>query len=199
MNRLAAEETVIMHGGNAVRLRPSLRAAYRLESRFRLLNVLNGIAACNVEIIEAILAETAVDPIAARRLLIASVDADGVRQLQRLADPLTTIVAHSYGVADYADEEHPVEHRERAGKPFSILQSLASLFEIATGWLEWSADDALAATPAQILAAQKGYVAKQLWLNGQTDNTMGAGGNDPRDLPSDAQVKEGIARLKALA
>ena len=42
--------------------------------------------------IEAVITATAVDPVAARRLLIAKVDANGIRQLQHLAGPLFDLI-----------------------------------------------------------------------------------------------------------
>ncbi|MGB6119578.1 MAG: hypothetical protein WBF87_15285 [Mesorhizobium sp.] len=196
--RLAPEAIQIVHGGNTVHLRPSLRAAYRLETRFRLKNIIDGMAECNVEIIDAIIAETATDPIEARRLLIGSIDSFGVRHLQSFAVPLTSVLAYSYGIADDPDEDHHAHKRARAGKPVSILDSLASIYQIATGWLGWSAEDALNSTPAQIIAAQDGFIAKLRATHGVGD----AGhtpANDIQSLPSDEEVKEGLSKLREIA
>ena len=190
-----ASDTVIRHGGNAVSLRPSLRAAVILENRYSLVPLITGVHECNLEIIEAVITATAVDPVAARRLLIAKVDANGIRQLQHLAGPLFDLIADCYGY------DYQTERQDQAGKRVSIIEALATLYEFATGWLGWTADAALSATPAQITAAHKGFLAKHNAMNGvkdDADESDTSSQYDPRNLPSDEEIREGVARLKAL-
>lgn len=196
--RLAQEEIIIMHAGNPVRMRPSLRAACILETRYGLMKVAAGIGECNLQIIETLIAETAVDPIAARRLLVATVDATGIRQLQHLASPLFDILFACYGIGDDPAEGYQAERKEQAGKYVSVIEALATLYQIATGWLGWTPDQALAASPAQITEAHKGFVAKQRALSGIPDDAEQIPQYDPRNLPSDAEIADGVARLKAM-
>ncbi|MBX9452638.1 MAG: hypothetical protein KL801_12525 [Mesorhizobium sp.] len=195
--RLASDDIVIEHGGNAVRLRPSLRAAYRLDHRHGGFGrVFAGILEANVTVIADIIAECSDNDPAARRLLMGKVAENGVRDLQHLADPLFNLLAACYGVS--ADDEHPAEKRERVtGKPFNMRRSLEDLFAVATGWLGWSADDALNATVAQIIAARDGHIAKLHAIYGGGEEKKRTE-YDPQDLPSDAEVREGIAKLKAM-
>lgn len=186
----------IRHGGDVVRLRPSLRAAVILETRYSLFPVLTGIEQCSVEIIEAILDATAVDPIAARRLLIAKVDGHGVRQLQHLWKPIFDIVCASYGVGENPDEGYQQQRKEQAGKRVSMIEALATLYQIATGWLGWTPEQALSASPDQIIEAHKGFLAKHRALNGVADE---ASQYDPRNLPSDEEIADAKARLLHLA
>ncbi len=197
--RLAEQDILIRHGGDIIRLRPSLRAAIILENRFSLMPVAHGIEQCSVEIIEAILDATAVDPIAARRLLIAKVDQHGVRQLQHLSHPLIELVAACYGIGEDAREGYQAQRQEQAGKRVSMIEALATLYQFATGWLGWTPDQALSATADQITEAHKGFVAKHRALNGAPEEAEEAGQFDPRNLPSDEEIAEAKARLKQLA
>lgn len=194
--RLASDDIVIEHGGNAVRLRPSLRAAYRLDHRHGGFGrVVEGLQQTNITIIADIIAETSDNDPAARRLLMARVAENGIRDLRHIVEPLFNLVAACYGVE--ADEEHPAEKRERiTGKPLNIRRALEDAFAIATGWLGWSANDALNATPAQIAAAYRGYVAKLHAIYGGGEDRRDE--YDPAALPSDEEVREGIAKLKAM-
>lgn len=197
--QLAATDTLLRHGGDIVRLRPSLRAAVILETRYSLFPVLTGIADCSVEMIEAIIDLTAVDPIAARRLLIAKVDRHGVRQLQHLWQPLFDLVCACYGVGENPDEGYQQQRQEQAGKRVSMIEALATLYQIATGWLGWTPDQALSATADQIIEAHKGFLAKHRAMNGIADDADEAGQYDPRNLPSDEEIADAKARLKHIA
>lgn len=198
MTRLAPDDIVIEHGGNAVRLRPSLRAAYRLDHRHGSFGrLVEAIQTLDVTIIADIVAECSANDPAARRLLMGRVEDNGVRDLRHLALPLFDLLAACYGVA--ADEEHHAEKRERvSGKPFDMRRAMEELFTIATGWLGWTAEDALNATPAQIVAAHRGHIAKLHAIYGGGEKADKPDEYDPQNLPTDEEVAEGIARLKAL-
>lgn len=197
--RLVAQDTLIRHGGDIVRLRPSLRAAIILETRYSLFPVLTGIEQCSLDIFEAIIDATAVDPIAARRLLIAEVDQHGVRQLKHLLQPFFDLVCACYGVGENPDEGYQQQRQEQAGKRVSMIEALATLYQIATGWLGWTPDAALSATPDQIIAAHKGFIAKHRALNGVVEEADEAPQYDPRNLPSDEEIADAKARLLHLA
>lgn len=189
--RLAPDNIVIEHGGKTVRLRPSLRAAFRLNEKHGFGQLVQAIEETNVSIIADIIEETS-DALTARRLLMAKVDANGVRAIQHLSRPLFDLLIACYG-ADL--ETPPAEARLQRGKPFSTAAALSELYTVATGWLGWTAEEALAAIPSQIVAAHEGHIAKLRALNGtseQPDETY-----DPRDLPTDEQVREGIEKLRA--
>jgi len=196
--RLAPEDIVIEHGGNAVRLRPSLRAAYRLDHRHGSFGrLVEGIQQMNITIIADIFNECGGTDATARRLLMSKVDADGVASLQHLVLPLFDLLAACYGVEP--DEEHAAEHRERVtGGPFSMRKALEEAFTIATGWLGWTPSEALNATPSQIAAAYRGHTGRLRALYGGADNQSEQLDYDPRNIPSETEVAEGVARLKAM-
>jgi hypothetical protein len=189
--RLAADNMVIAHGGNVVRFRPSLRAAIRLQRAYGLGALYDAIASQHFGITLAVLREAGIaDPeaiFAGRSLASAFAD---------LQPALIDFIVMSFGLDPADDDEAPTQGEIRHAAP-SIERDLETLFEVGTGWLGWSAEEALSSTPAEILAAQRGMAAKL--------NAIYGGGNkpktdyDPRDIPSPEEVRSSINKLRAVA
>lgn len=148
-----AEEIIIELGDEVVELRPSLRHAIRLERRegsFRqLLNDIN----------EGSLTAA---------LDIVAPHADGIVLLDnRVMDALPVIrpVLVEYVVAcaglDNAERETTATDKKPAKEeaPRSFADHLTDLYRHATGWMGWSPDQALDATPAEITIAFEGHIA----------------------------------------
>ncbi|MER9763716.1 hypothetical protein [Mesorhizobium sp. M0138] len=191
--RLAPDIIAIQHGNLALRLRPSLRAATILQHKHGLGMVVQGIKRGNFSLFADIVMAATDDPAAYRDLLQIVAD-KGACSLSSLSDDLSRFVAICFGID--AEEEHPAEAREKAGKQFSIEAGLEQFFEIGTGWLGWSPADTWAATPAEIIVAQRGLVAKLKAIHGSAEETPQY---DPLETVSPEQVREGIARLRVLA
>lgn len=195
---IAPSVITVTHGKLTVRLRPSLGAAYRLDHKHQSIGyIIRGIQEMNVGVMADVLAETSDDILTARRLLMAKVDANGVRDLGHLIDPLITLILASYGID--LDAKAEKQHRP-AGKPFEWRTALEEAFSIATGFLGWPPQTAWDATPAEIASAYKGHVAKLKAIYGTKDDEgQQQVESDPRDLPTDAEIKSNIAKLKAEA
>ena len=189
--RLAPDAIVIKHGRDAVLLRPSLRAALRLQRKHGLGRLVAGVRDGNLAVILDIVAE-AENPFLAESIVFRNVQAHLGRALAELHDPLSDFLAISFGIDG---EEHPAEQRERKGKRFSIEDTLQELFEVGTGWLGWSPADTWAATPAEIVAAQRGLIAKLNAMHGKAEDQPAY---DPRDEVSPEEVQAGIAKLRSL-
>jgi hypothetical protein len=185
--RLASEDIVISHGSDAVQLRPSLRAAYRLNAKHGTGKLFHGVNDGNLSIMLDIIAEGGY-PLAARSIVDRNLQAHFGRTITELKDPLFAFLSVSFGVDDDPDVDHPAEARAKAGKPFNLEKALTDFFEIGTGWLGWSA--------AGILAAQRGHIAKLKAVHGTTEDTAEHG---PREEITPEQVRDGIAKLKTLA
>lgn len=192
--RLATDDIVISHGRDAVRLRPSLRAAYRLNRRYGMGKLFHGVNDGNLSVMLDIVAEGG-DPLAARSIVERNVQAHLGNALYDLKDPLFAFLVVSFGVDDDPDSVHPAEARARTGKPFDLEQALTKFFEIATGWLGWTPADTWAATPAEILAAQRGLIAKLKAIHGATEDKPEY---DPHEEITPEQLKENIAKMKSL-
>lgn len=190
-----ATDILVKHGDVSLRLRPSLRAAYRLEMQHGVNAVLAGLFQGHSGIIADVLAE-ATDSLSAHRILAERIDAEGARKaLTPLQVPLLDFVAASFGL----NSKNNADNTERpARKPVPMEEHLVSLFEIGTGWLGWTPADTWSATPAEIIAAQRGLVAKLRAVNGGADTNAdqyhpGDGDITPEELQAN------LARLRALS
>lgn len=192
--RLAYDDIVIAHGSDAVRLHPSLRAAYRLNRKHGIGKLVQAVTEGHVTIIYDILAEGGGD--AACAVLERKMQVHLGKALQQLQEPLFTFLAVSFGIDDDPATEHPAEARAKTGKPFDLEKALAEFFEIATGWLGWTPDTAWNATPAEILTAQRGLIAKLKAIHGSAEDKPE---HDPREEITPEQAKQGIAKLRVNA
>lgn len=154
--RLTADITLTIDG-RTVTLRPSLAAAYRLEAKHGFPAIADGIVGGNLSIIQDMIAEAGDYPGAVNALL-AEIEENGVVRLQMLEQPLLDLLAALAGYEDdQPDQKAPAKPAPKA-KPITYKEHFERLFEIGTGWLGWSAADTWAASPAEILAGQKGRV-----------------------------------------
>ncbi|MER9702671.1 hypothetical protein NKJ10_00215 [Mesorhizobium sp. M0204] len=178
-----------------MQLRPSLRAAYRLNRRYGMGKLFHGVNDGNLGIMLDIAMEGG-DPIAARSIIERNAQTHLGECVEGLKEPLFAFLAQSVGVDDDPKTDHPAEARAKAGEPFDLDKALTDFFEIATGWLGWSPADAWAATPGEIMVAQRGLVAKLRAINGVSEDKTDS---DPREEVTPHQVKEGLATLRALS
>ncbi len=191
--RLANDLVTLSLGtSQAVRLRPTLRAAYRLHAQHDLRKLMAGIIEGNFGMIADTLYE-ATDADTARQL-VRGIAAKGAAFLPELVDPLL-----SYAFALLGADRQAVENSTAESKPADnsdwITPHLESLFEIASGWLGWSPADAWGATPTEIQIAYRGHIAKLKAIHGTTEKPA----FDPREVIAPEQVKAGVDKLRALA
>lgn len=195
--RLATEPTLLSHGGNTVRLRPSLRAATLLLRKARFGRLVADLHAPRLDTILLIVEATADDDLAARALVQRQIADRGTISLYSLVEPLVQLLADCFGVD--ADQEHRAEQNVRTtGKPFDMAAALVDFYEIGTGWLGWTPAQTWSATPAEIMAAHKGLVAKLQAIHGS-----GESGDQPAYDPggeiSPEELQTSIATLRAIA
>ena len=152
VSRLADDVVLNLAGyASPVRLRPSLRAAIRLEQRFGFAALLKGITENSLTVIASIIEEAAIDDPAN---LMQAIEFEPLgKALPALQGKLIEFVALLIGAGDNdAEEKAPAA----TGKAVSFAAYHERLFSIGTGWLGWSPADTLDATPAEILAAFRG-------------------------------------------
>ncbi|OQM74715.1 phage tail assembly chaperone [Manganibacter manganicus] len=198
--RLAHDQIIIAHGSLTVRMIPTLRAAYRLQRKHGLTRLMQGLDEGRLEIIRNI-ADECGDPITADKIIDRKFAGGFGRALASIQQPFADFLAACYGVDDDPNTPHHSETREQAGLGFDLTKALEDFFEIGTGWLGWTPADTWAATPAEILAAQRGLMARLKAIHGNaednTDHT--ARPYDPREEVSPEEVRAGLAKLKAEA
>ncbi|ESZ69990.1 hypothetical protein X727_14795 [Mesorhizobium sp. L103C119B0] len=170
-----------------------MRAAVRLHARHDLRKLALGIGEAHLGMIVDIIVE-GTDQVTASKL-VNSISSHGVRELGALVEPLSDFAFALLGI----DRKEAEATSERVAKTPDtsdwITPHLETLFEIGTGWLGWSSADTWAATPTEIMIAQRGLIAKLKAIHGTPDDKQEG---DPRQPVSPDQVKEGLATLRGL-
>lgn len=146
MGRLA-EEIVVNLAGEAIVLRPSLRHALALERR-------PGSFKAVLDAIDEGSLTVAAEIIRPHHPGI-SLDAVFVH-LDRLKPALVAYVLACAGID--TDEASRAPRATRARETQSFADHLAGLYRWGTGWLGWTPDQTLDATPAEITEAYRGRV-----------------------------------------
>lgn len=142
-----ADDTTITIAGEAVVLRPTLRAAIRLERRYGGFSKLaSAIMDGSLSAASDVIGENYDHPMLANRIFDAGLDT--------LREPLLAYVMACAGI----DPDDKPDSAQAGGKTVPFSEYLTGLYRIATGWLGWTPDTALDATPAEIQEAHKGRV-----------------------------------------
>ncbi|MGY3575280.1 hypothetical protein [Bradyrhizobium sp. USDA 4504] len=179
--RLANDELVIVLPSGTIRLRPTLRAASRLERDYGGFQKLSDdIAAWRLTTIMDLVRLGAVNPTAAE-LMIAY---ETLETISALREPLLRFVMLLAGIDDDQSDTEPT------GKPMSFDEYFAGLYRRATGWLGWTPEQAWNATPAEITEAYKGRMEMLKAIFGS--------GKDDEDDTTVTDVKSVRDRLNAL-
>jgi hypothetical protein len=148
-----ADEISFTFDGERVTLRPTLRAAMRLERRFDGFdNLIRGIVDQNVGVMSALVQETADRPGDLCDFLNFGRGKPMAYRVAALVEPLMALVMQLAGVD--VDELDEVIHSDNETTPYA--EHHARLFKLATGWLGWTPEAAWSATPGEIKAAYEG-------------------------------------------
>jgi hypothetical protein len=171
--RLADDEITIDFGHEVIRLRASLRAAFRLERQHGGFDkIIQAIADGNLSVMADVVRESS------NTTLGGFLDCVGKLPLrtaiERIAEPLSAHVMALAGVDAESSKAQPGAERI----PFS--EYFPKLFRLATGWCGMSPSDAWEATPAEITEAYKGRL-----------ELLGAcfGGGKTTDEPDDEESR----------
>ena len=177
------DEFTLSHDGNTVRLRPSLRAALRLERLHDGFGALiTKLDQFDTATIRAMIITAATDYSAAERFLT-SISTEPLRTYRHaVTGPLSSLLT-AFLPAPSPDTTITSAALEKA-VPWS--EAYAQLYQIGTGWLGWTPAETWAATPTEITQALEGRVAHLIAMNGGASNTEATG-------TSAAQRQENIA------
>ena len=210
---LAADDHVLEIDGEALQLRPSLRAAVRLERRFGgFQGLLQAIGEGSIAALVAVAVECGEAPNQAL-ILAPSAETWAIR-FERITPALVRLV---FDLAEI-DSDAPGKPRITLAKPvatITLAEAYAQLFGVATGVLGWTPAAAWAATPAEIKTALDAHLsawfdwevpvggmfvwatARDLTLD--TDALLPHALADPKPLFDDAPLDSaGLAELAAM-
>ncbi|NSZ06515.1 hypothetical protein G6M14_09100 [Agrobacterium tumefaciens] len=179
--RASFEQVEISHGGNAVTLRPSLRAATILEERFGLPALHAALEDLNFTIISEIIRVSEISsgtPNAAAFLTAV--------QRKPLFPFFLAVRAPLFELVSMLTPapEKRVQPLRTTGKQVTWAEVFAALYDRATGWLGWTPKQAWNATPTEIDRAYRAHLEKLKAIHG--------GGSDEKE-PDPEQAERNIA------
>nr|WP_255606831.1 hypothetical protein [Brucella anthropi] len=162
--RPAYEEVKIVHGGNTVSLRPSLRAACTLEAHYGFPALYKALDEQNFTIISEII------------LSCSSSRQDGAAFLAGIpGKPLAPFFrAVQQQLAEllimFAPAPDPkAKPATGKGKPATWQEIYIAFYERATGWLRWTPEQAWNATPTEIDRAYQAHIEQLKAIHGSGD------------------------------
>lgn len=185
-----AFETVLLHDGSAVTLRASLRAAVTLDSmRGGMAEIWDQISRLSWSAIRGTILATATDRQEAHGFLAATAD-----------KPLCTFLPDAQAaclavLAAYQPE--PVEaapSRATTAEAMPLRAYFQSLYDYATGWLDWTAAETWAASPAEIEAAFAAHIDRLVKMTPGASEDSGK----PNTSPSNAYTAERLREIEEL-
>ena len=161
--RPAYEEITLSHGGNTVRLRPSLRAATILEDKFGLAAIDKGLAELDLTIVSEIILTASSPQDAAAFLRSEAAGRPLSPFFEAVIEPLCDLVAMFIPA--------PVKQSQLStGERMTFADMFAALYDTATGFLEWSPERAWSATPTEINRAYEAHMSKLKAIYGSSED-----------------------------
>lgn len=149
-----AETITIRLGERSLELRPTLRAAMRLERAHGLENLGEKLLDLHVGAISDTISATAYGPYEAEEIAALIISGGMVDTAMQIAPALVELLEGLAGI-DPDAEELPAATKADEKRP-SIAETHRTLFRIGTGKIGWTPEQALNATPLEIVEAWKG-------------------------------------------
>lgn len=160
--RPAYEQVTIAHGGSAVTLRPTLRAATILEDKFGFPAIDKGLAELDFIIVSEIILAASCSRQDAAVFLSVHPERPLSPFFEAVIDPLSDLVRMFIPA--------PVQRRDKAqpatGERMTFAEMFETFFDTATGFLEWTPEEAWNATPTEINRAYAAHMNKLKAING---------------------------------
>jgi hypothetical protein len=175
----------LSHGGNTVRLRPSLQAAMRLERLHDgFAPLFRRIEAFDTQTVRNVILIAATDQSAAERFL-AWAARQPLATFQDVAQ--SPMMALCEALLPNAANTPKRKGAQASAKPVPWVEAFADLFAIATGVLHWTPQAAWQATPTEIATAFNAHIAMLEAMHGTND--------DPEEQP-DAYSAERLREIE---
>ncbi len=153
------EEVTIAHGGNAVTLRPTLRAAITLEARYGFPALFRALDDYNLTIVSDIILATCSPRKDAVDFLFVFTGRPLFPFFDAVREPLFQIAEMLMPAVD-------PKAKRSSGAAMPWPDYYAELYRAATGWLGWTPDQAWNATPTEIDRAHSAHMERLIAING---------------------------------
>jgi hypothetical protein len=176
----------LSHGGNTVRLRPSLQAAMRLERLYDGFAALfRRIEAFDTQTVRNLILIAATDHGEAERFMVSAARQPLSAFHEAAEGPLAALC---HALLPNAANTPKRKGSQAPAKPVPWVDAFADLFAIATGVLHWTPQAAWQATPTEIATAFNAHIAMLEAMHGTND--------DPEEQP-DAYSAERLREIDA--
>jgi len=188
--RPAYEQVTIAHGGNALMLRPSLRAAVTLEARFGFPAMFRAVEEGNFTVISEII-RAASFPAQDVAAFLSDISR---KPLSSFIGPARMPLAELVSMLMPARVQQ-LDTNQKAipsGKSVMWPDFYLDLYENATGWLGWTPEQAWNATPTEICRAYAGHVAKLKAVHGSGEEDKQSSENTPDPDQAARNVEAGL-------
>ena len=184
--RPAYEEVTIAFGECSVTLRPTLRAASILEQRYGVHALFKAVQDGNYTILSDIIRMASYGE-GGHSFLAKH---DGKPLFQFLAVVQVPILKLLLMFQPEQGGQDSTASQYTQGNLHSWSDFFGDLFQLATGWLGWTPDQAWNATPNEIIRAHAGYIKKHEAIYGTSNQ---GNSHNPKDEEFD---REGLHALK---
>ncbi|MDX6806426.1 hypothetical protein [Terrihabitans rhizophilus] len=188
--QLAADDISIQLANTRLILRPTLRAATRLERRFGGFQPLaHAITKGNITALAQVIQETAAQPTELPDLLYEFAAWPLRDTLAAITGPCLEVI-----IALAGGDQEQSQPSGKSTSSTTYSEFFEQLFQIATGVLGWSPDAAWKATPAEIVTAYRGRMDLLKQIFGSSSDAD----EDAYDPTNTAFDREGLAQLKMM-
>ncbi|MBX5048119.1 hypothetical protein [Rhizobium lentis] len=150
--RPAYEEVTITHGGSTVALRPTLRAAATLEARHGFPALFRAFDDLNLTIISDVILTASRSGHDAAAFLSSLSGKPLFPFFMAVRQPLADLVTMFMPAPD-----PKAQPSTGTGKPMPWFEVFATLYDSATGWLDWTPETTWNATPTEITRAMSAH------------------------------------------
>ncbi len=200
--RPAYEQVTIVHGEDAVTLRPSLRAAVTLETRFGFSAMFRALEEGSFTVISEII-RAASSPAQDAAAFLAGMPR---KPLSSFIGPARMPLAELVSMLMPAPIKSASTEAAPSAKSVAWADYYTDLFEKATGWLGWTPEQAWNATPTEIERAYSGHIdkLKAIHDSGEEDGKPTAKAPDPEQAARNVAAgldpefdRAGLRALKA--
>ena len=176
---LAEDEIAIQIGRERIFLRPTLRAAMRLERAHGGFDkIIEGILAENVTVMASVIRESEEQRSDIPALIESLADMPLYAGVEALKEPLIKHVLQFLG----SDSDAADTKGDAKAEPVTFADHYARLYKIATGWLGWTPEVAWTATASEIIAAFKGRTEMLQAIFGGGDKAQADNGEQSAEV-----------------
>ena len=201
------DEATIHHGKLTVVLRPTLRAALRLEAMHGGWQALfRRVDQFDTATVREIIRLTATDRQAAEELLGTFQHASLTIMRNAVSEPVGELLA-LFLIGDDEDPDESQDDTQGAPQsPVAWSKTYRQLYQIGTAWCGWTPAETWAATPNEITQALAGHVAKLTATSGASNDAPSRPGPSKAERQSNRDAgldpdfdRAGLQRLREMA